>query len=49
MQASYHPTFGGTDMLALQEQGGRHSPQMVQKYAHLAPAHLADASKKVTL
>ena len=41
--------MGGTPLSVLQELGGWHSPQMVQKYAHLSPAHLADAAEKVTL
>tara|TARA_R110000868_G_scaffold382638_1_gene649271 strand:- start:394 stop:1371 length:978 start_codon:yes stop_codon:yes gene_type:complete len=46
--ASWH-AMGGTPLSVLQELGGWHSPQMVQKYAHLSPAHLADAAEKVTL
>ena len=46
--ASWHAQ-AGTPMSVLQELGGWHSPQMVQRYAHLSPEHLAAAAEKVTL
>ena len=44
--ASWH-AMGGTPLAVLQELGGWHSPQMVQRYAHLSPAHLAEAAERV--
>jgi integrase len=38
----------GTPMFALQELGGWESPAMVRRYAHLAPAHLAQHADRVT-
>lgn len=46
--ASWH-AMAGTPLSVLQELGGWHSPQMVQKYAHLSPEHLAIAAERVTL
>jgi len=46
--ASWHAQ-AGTPLSVLQELGGWHSPQMVQRYAHLSPEHLAAAAEKVTL
>lgn len=46
--ASWH-AMAGTPLSVLQELGGWHSPQMVQRYAHLSPEHLAAAAEKVTL
>lgn len=46
--ASWH-AMAGTPLSVLQELGGWHSPQMVQKYAHLSPEHLAAAAEKVKL
>jgi integrase len=44
--ASWH-AMGGTPINVLQELGGWASPQMVQRYAHLAPAHLARYANKL--
>lgn len=46
--ASWH-AMAGTPLSVLQELGGWHSPQMVQRYSHLAPEYLAAAAEKVTL
>lgn len=46
--ASWH-AMAGTPISVLQELGGWHSPQMVQRYAHLAPEHLAAAAERVSL
>lgn len=46
--ASWH-AMAGTPLSVLQELGGWHSPQMVQRYAHLSPEHLAAAAEKVQL
>ena len=46
--ASWH-AMGGTSLSELQELGGWHSHEMVQRYAHLAPEHLAAAAERVTL
>jgi len=46
--ASWH-AMAGTPLSVLQELGGWHSPQMVQRYAHLSPEHLAAAAEKVGL
>lgn len=46
--ASWHAQ-AGTPLSVLQELGGWHSPQMVQRYAHLSPEHLAAAAEKVLL
>ena len=46
--ASWH-AMAGTPLSVLQELGGWHSPQMVQKYAHLSPEHLAEAAERVKL
>ncbi len=46
--ASWH-AMAGTPMSVLQELGGWHSPEMVQRYAHLAPEHLAQAAERITL
>lgn len=46
--ASWH-AMAGTPLSVLQELGGWHSPQMVQKYSHLSPEHLAAAAERVTL
>ena len=45
--ASWH-AMAGTPMSVLQELGGWHSAEMVRKYAHLSPEHLAAAAEKVT-
>lgn len=45
--ASWH-AMAGTDLAVLQQLGGWQSPQMVQRYAHLSPAHLAAAADRVT-
>ncbi|MDP2826703.1 MAG: tyrosine-type recombinase/integrase [Sulfuritalea sp.] len=44
--ASWH-AMGGTPINVLQELGGWASPQMVQRYAHLAPGHLAEYANKL--
>lgn len=46
--ASWH-AMEGTPLSVLQELGGWHSPQMVQRYAHLSPEHLAKAAERVAL
>lgn len=46
--ASWH-AMAGTPLSVLQELGGWHSPQMVQRYAHLSPEHLAAAAERITL
>lgn len=46
--ASWHAQ-AGTPLSVLQELGGWHSPQMVQRYAHLSPEHLAAAAERVSL
>ena len=46
--ASWH-AMAGTPLSVLQELGGWHSAEMVRKYAHLSPEHLAAAAEKVTL
>jgi integrase len=46
--ASWH-AMAGTPLSVLQELGGWHSPQMVQRYAHLSPEHLAAAAERVGL
>lgn len=46
--ASWH-AMAGTPLSVLQELGGWHSHEMVRRYAHLAPEHLAAAAEKVTL
>ena len=46
--ASWH-AMAGTPLSVLQELGGWHSHEMVQRYAHLAPEHLAAAAERVTL
>lgn len=45
--ASWH-AMAGTPLSVLQELGGWHSPQMVQRYAHLSPEHLSEAAERVT-
>lgn len=45
--ASWH-AMAGTPMSVLQELGGWHSAEMVRKYAHLSPEHLAAAAERVT-
>lgn len=44
--ASWH-AMEGTPLSVLQELGGWHTPQMVQRYAHLSPEHLAKAAERV--
>lgn len=44
--ASWH-AMAGTPLSVLQELGGWHSPQMVQRYAHLSPEHLAQAAERI--
>ena len=46
--ASWH-AMAGTPLSVLQELGGWHSHEMVQRYAHLSPEHLAAAAERVTL
>lgn len=46
--ASWH-AMAGTPLSVLQELGGWHSPQMVQRYAHLSPDHLQAAAERVAL
>ena len=46
--ASWH-AMAGTPMSVLQELGGWHSAEMVQRYAHLSPEHLAQAAERVQL
>lgn len=46
--ASWH-AMAGTPLSVLQELGGWHSAQMVQRYAHLSPEHLAAAAERVGL
>lgn len=46
--ASWH-AMAGTPLSVLQELGGWHSHEMVQRYAHLAPEHLAAAAERVSL
>jgi integrase len=46
--ASWH-AMAGTPMAVLQELGGWHSADMVQRYAHLSPEHLAAAAEKVMI
>jgi integrase len=45
--ASWH-VQRGTPLMALKELGGWETIQMVQKYAHLAPSHLAQHAETVT-
>lgn len=45
--ASWH-AMEGTPLSVLQELGGWHTPQMVQRYAHLSPEHLAKAAERVS-
>lgn len=44
--ASWH-AMAGTPLSVLQELGGWHSHEMVQRYAHLSPEHLANAAERV--
>lgn len=46
--ASWH-AMAGTPMNVLQELGGWATPQMLRKYAHLSPEHLAQAAERVGL
>jgi integrase len=46
--ASWH-AMAGTPLQVLQELGGWHSHEMVQRYAHLSPEHLAAAAERVGL
>jgi integrase len=46
--ASWH-AMAGTPLSVLQELGGWHSHEMVQRYAHLSPEHLAAAAERVGL
>ena len=46
--ASWH-AMAGTPLSVLQELGGWHSHEMVQRYAHLSPEHLAAAAERVSL
>lgn len=46
--ASWH-AMAGTPLQVLQELGGWNSHEMVQRYAHLAPEHLAAAAERVEL
>ena len=46
--ASWH-AMAGTPLPVLQELGGWASHEMVQRYAHLSPEHLAAAAEKVSL
>lgn len=45
--ASWH-AMAGTPLSVLQELGGWHSHEMVQRYAHLSPEHLASAAERVS-
>jgi len=45
--ASWH-AMAGTPLSVLQELGGWHSHEMVQRYAHLSPEHLANAAERVS-
>ena len=45
--ASWH-AMAGTPLSVLQELGGWHSAEMVRKYAHLSPEHLAQAAERIT-
>jgi integrase len=44
--ASWH-VQAGTPLHALQEMGGWESPEMVRRYAHLAPEHLAEYAERI--
>lgn len=46
--ASWH-AMAGTPISVLQELGGWSSPEMVRRYAHLSPEHLAAAAERVKL
>lgn len=46
--ASWH-AMAGTPLAVLQELGGWNSHEMVQRYAHLSPEHLASAAERVGL
>ena len=46
--ASWH-AMAGTPMSVLQELGGWHSAEMVRRYAHLSPEHLAAAAERISL
>ena len=46
--ASWH-AMANTPMNVLQELGGWATPQMLRKYAHLSPEHLAQAAERVGL
>jgi len=46
--ASWH-AMAGTPLAVLQELGGWNSHEMVQRYAHLSPEHLASAAERVSL
>lgn len=45
--ASWH-VQAGTPMHVLQELGGWRTPAMVQRYAHLAPEHLAEHAERIS-
>lgn len=45
--ASWH-VQSGTPLMVLKELGGWETIEMVQKYAHLAPTHLAHHANNVT-
>ncbi|AEC20066.1 hypothetical protein PT7_1526 [Pusillimonas sp. T7-7] len=45
--ASWH-VQQGTPLMVLKELGGWEAIEMVQKYAHLAPSHIASHAKTVT-
>jgi integrase len=45
--ASWH-VQAGTPLHILQELGGWESPEMVRRYAHLAPEHLAAHAERIT-
>lgn len=44
--ASWH-AMAGTPLSVLQELGGWHSHEMVQRYAHLSPEHLVNAAERI--
>jgi integrase len=44
--ASWH-VQNGTPLFALQELGGRESPEMVRRYAHLSASHLAPYAERL--
>ena len=47
VRLTYEPSAGGTPTHELQRLGGWRSPVMVERYAHLAPDHLARAASRI--